>query len=90
VTPRPDYAPIPVPRDRPRHVIVQAYVETGALDRPCGGCGAEPASWCTDRAGVDRRTPCVVRCKPADPEGGGPDTSGTPNPAEDRSDGGRT
>lgn len=42
-------------------VIVRAYVDTGALDRPCDGCGAEPAQWCQTPDGRDRRVPCIAR-----------------------------
>lgn len=58
-------------RARHNHVIVRAYCDTRAIDRPCPTCRAAVGEYCTrtdDRGQARiRRVPCVQRCPPSPP-----------------------
>lgn len=38
-----------------------AYLQGGALGRPCPMCDAGPGQWCINPRGRLRRVPCVLR-----------------------------
>lgn len=44
-----------------RGPVDAAYAETGAIDVPCGNCGAGVESFCTHPDGAFRKIPCVTR-----------------------------
>lgn len=49
---------------RGQQPIWDAYSEVGALEVPCGHCGAPVGTWCTADDGRRlRRVPCISRCK---------------------------
>lgn len=51
----------------PRGAVLEAYVETEALDRVCHpprGCGAGLGEFCRFPDGSERHHPCVARCTP--------------------------
>lgn len=54
----PDYA---VGGHSRRGPVDAAYAETGAIDVPCGNCGAGVESFCTHADGTFRKIPCPVR-----------------------------
>lgn len=60
---------------RTRGPVIEAYIDTEALDRKCPppiarGCGAEPGEFCKWPDGRERRTPCRVRYdEPSEPPG---------------------
>lgn len=56
----PDYATGPNRHSR-RGPVDAAYAETGAIDVPCGNCGAGVESFCTHPDGAFRKIPCQVR-----------------------------
>jgi hypothetical protein len=51
----------------PQGAVIEVYVETEALDRPCSmpprGCGAKLGEFCRFPDGRERHHPCVSRCK---------------------------
>jgi hypothetical protein len=49
---------------RSTHVIVRAYVESGAFDIACPTCGMAAAEYCLNPDGRTRRVPCVRRAIP--------------------------
>ena len=51
---------------RPANVIARAYADTGAENRDCPKCGAQPPKWCTAADGHTKRVPCVARLRPTD------------------------
>lgn len=47
------------------------YADSGAVDRVCDGCGAEPGSLCTNpRTGQVSHLPCITRMRPQTRPGG--------------------
>ncbi|MCX2931373.1 hypothetical protein ORI20_13900 [Mycobacterium sp. CVI_P3] len=71
-----EYATGPGRRTRSRGAVIEAYVDTEALDHKCpkpkGGCGADLGEFCHHPDGTERKMPCPVRI-PARPE---PEESG--------------
>lgn len=67
----PDYATGPARHTRSPGAVVDAYLETEALDHHCpqpkGGCGASPGEFCHHPDGTERKMPCPVRI-PARPD----------------------
>jgi hypothetical protein len=59
------YATGPGHHRRGRAPVIEAYVDTDALDFPCpkpkGGCGAAVGDFCTHQGGAYRMIPCPVR-----------------------------
>jgi hypothetical protein len=55
----------------PPGAVIEAYVETEALDRQCPkppkGCGRGLGEFCVFPDGSERHHPCIARCK-ASPE----------------------
>jgi hypothetical protein len=53
----------------PRGAVIEAYVDTDALDRQCPppptGCGANLGEFCKSPNGFERHIPCIARTKPA-------------------------
>ncbi|WP_016887056.1 hypothetical protein [Mycobacteroides abscessus] len=41
--------------------VYEAYTGTGAINRPCTGCGAEPLDCCRTPEGRPRKIPCLQR-----------------------------
>lgn len=49
---------------RGRGAVVEAYADTGALERPCPlpkGCGVQAGQFCVFTDGSERHIPCVSR-----------------------------
>lgn len=50
-----------------RGAVIEAYVDTDALDRKCDGldsCGADLGEFCKSPDGFERHMPCASRTKP--------------------------
>lgn len=64
-----DYRRGPGWQKSPRGAVIEAYVETEALDRACPppprGCNAPLGEFCTFPDGTQRHIPHVARTKPA-------------------------
>jgi hypothetical protein len=62
----PTYATGPSHHQHTRGVVPETYAETGALERLCGCCRAEPGVWCTNLStGELSHAPCVSRTRPS-------------------------
>jgi hypothetical protein len=57
----PDYPIGPPQRLRSRGAVVEAYVDTDALEVLCPACRAVPGDFCRHDSGVLRRIPCPRR-----------------------------
>jgi hypothetical protein len=64
------YARGPGRHHRSRGPVVAAYADTGAIDRSCPNCGANPQEYCIHDNGVQRKMPCPNRL-PHNPDTGG-------------------
>lgn len=64
----PDYATGPPAHRIARKPVIEAYVDTEALDHVCpkpkGGCGAQLGEFCHHPNGTERIIPCPVRVPP--------------------------
>lgn len=64
-----DNAPYPVGpgrHPRSRGAVLEAYADTGALERDCllpAGCGVKAGSYCVFPDGSERHVPCVSRLR---------------------------
>lgn len=62
----PDFRRGPGAHKSPRGAVIEAYVESEALDRVCKpppvGCGAVLGEFCKFPDGSERHHPCVCRC----------------------------
>lgn len=50
------------PRSR-KGAVLDAYADTGALERDCTNCGAEVGGFCTFQDGSERHAPCCSRTR---------------------------
>lgn len=63
--------------------IADAY--QGALEVPCGSCGADADQYCTTPDGRLRRCPCVARCRAISASLGSSDPDGDSGAAQGHS-----
>lgn len=56
-----DYPRGPGRRQRSPGPVVEAYVDSGAIDLHCPNCGANPQQYCTHDSGIERKMPCPNR-----------------------------
>lgn len=55
------YAIGPGRRVRAAGPVIEVYADTGAIDRHCPNCGAEPLTFCRHSNGAERKIPCLQR-----------------------------